>query len=459
MWNKIRRFIPALVISIITIVLMVAVIFVLLKKDVKDDPTVTELTLWDVDWELIELLDLYKQMNPEFEYKINTFTYQALYDPPPGHEWLEDQFQDTGEDVPDIICIDMPYAMKYIDGDMSMYMASYEELGIDVDRLLKKNEIPQYIIDEGRNANGELMALPFKSQGGAFIYRRSIALDVWGNDDPEFIENKIGPGWEEFLSAAEELKAKGYGIVSTVEDIGNVVLWNSDQEWVVDGTLYIDPKREAYLDIAKELVDAGYTNNTAEGVWMDSWFDDMKGTGEKQIFGYFGSSWMIDILKDSCGGEKVGEGTYGDWAVCLPTYGFSFYNHCIMVNKDTKLKKTIAEIVEWITLDSSETGAQYIIANEMNNLQVVSKEAVPSGKVMKNTDDSLDFLGGQNMFKIYLQADQMVNSRIMTEHDANIDNYWKNSVNEYAMGIKTREQAIKDFKNRVNIECGIPTTP
>lgn len=159
MWNKIRRFIPALVISIITIVLMVAVIFVLLKKDVN--------------------------------------------------------------------------------GDMSMYMASYEELGIDVDRLLKKNKIPQYIIDEGRNANGELMALPFKSQGG-----------------------------EKFLSAAEELKAKGYGIVSTVEDIGNVVLWNSDQEWVVDGTLYIDPKREAYLDIAKELVDAGYTNNTAEGVWI-----------------------------------------------------------------------------------------------------------------------------------------------------------------------------------------------
>ena len=46
-------------------------------------------------------------------------------------------------------------------------------------------------------------------------------------------------------------------------------------------------------------------------------------------------------------GTSSGEGTYGDWAVCLPTYAYSFGDMCIMANKNTKLKKTIGEIIEW----------------------------------------------------------------------------------------------------------------
>lgn len=48
-----------------------------------------------------------------------------------------------------------------------------------------------------------------------FVYRLSVAKAVWGTDDPDFIKAKIGGGtgsWENYLSAAEELKKKGYAI-------------------------------------------------------------------------------------------------------------------------------------------------------------------------------------------------------------------------------------------------------
>ena len=85
----------------------------------------------------------------------------------------------------------------------------YKDLGIDVDKLLKEAEIAPYTVDIGTNPDGELVGLGYQATGGAFIYRRSIAKDVWGTDDPAVIKDKIGPGWDKFFEAAAELKAKG----------------------------------------------------------------------------------------------------------------------------------------------------------------------------------------------------------------------------------------------------------
>lgn len=465
MEKKPLKFISVLTIGLVAVVLTAAVIMLYLRQDTQpadvdgivDDPSVTKLTVWDTDGDFTELLyGHYKEMHPEFKYEINSIIYGGTADPPPGYEWLEEQFRNEGEDVPDIIYINKPEAVRYIDGDMSEFMAAYEELGIDVDRLLAKNKIPQYLIDEGSNADGELMALPSIIYSSAFIYRRSIAIDVWGTDDPKFVADKIGPGWEKFLSAAEELKAKGYRILSTAQDIWTVTMYSAEQGWVKNGMLYIDPQREAYLDIAKELTDKGYVGS-AEGTWTDPWYTDMQGAGEEPVFGYFGPSFMINyVIENWCGGTKPGEGTYGDWAVCLPTFGYSYNSACIMANKNTKLKKTVADIIEWMTLDSSETGAQYLIAKGLDNKPEPKMMTVPSGVLMKKLDASLDILGGQDMFDIYLQAGKMAKRKIMTENDEMIDIYWNNAVTDYAKGNKTREQAVMDFKRIVKDTFRIP---
>ena len=76
---------------------------------------------------------------------------------------------------------------------------------------------------------------------------------------------------------------------------------SSDQGWIVDGKLNIDPKREEFLDLSKELKDNGYHNDTQD--WQDAWFADMKGEGEQPIFGFFGPAWLINYtLAPNCGG-------------------------------------------------------------------------------------------------------------------------------------------------------------
>lgn len=286
------------------------------KSDADADKVIN---VWAFTDEVPGMIEKYIEAHPDFGYEINTTiiaTTDGAYQPA-----LDQALASGGSDAPDIYCAEAAFVLKYTQGDAAQYAAPYEDLGIDVDQAIKDADIAQYTVDIGTNPDGKVVGLGYQATGGAFIYRRSIAKDVWGTDDPAVIQDKVGPGWDKFFDAAAELKAKGYGIVSGDGDIWHAVENSSDQGWIVDGKLNIDPKREEFLDLSKELKDNGYHNDTQD--WQDAWFADMKGEGEQPIFGFFGPAWLINYtLAPNCGGEKVGEGTYGDWAVCTPPIGF-----------------------------------------------------------------------------------------------------------------------------------------
>ena len=271
------------------------------------------INVWAFTDEVPGMIEKFIEAHPDFGYDINTTiiaTTDGAYQPA-----LDQALAAGGAEAPDLYCAEAAFVLKYTQGDASQYAMPYADLGIDVDAALKEADIAQYTVDIGTNPDGKLVGLGYQATGGAFIYRRSIAKDVWGTDDPAEIAKKIGPGWDQFFTAAEELKAKNYGIVSGDGDMWHAVENSSDTGWIVDGKLNIDPKREEFLDLSKQLKDNGYHNDTQD--WQDAWFADMKGEGEKQIFGFFGPAWLIIYtMAPNCGGEAVGEGTYGDWAVC-----------------------------------------------------------------------------------------------------------------------------------------------
>jgi len=415
-------------------------------KEVEDDPNVKVLNIWSFTDEVPNMLKKYKDLNPDFNYEIKETiiaTTEGAYQPA-----LDQALAGGGSDAPDIYCVEAAFVLKYTQGDAHQYAAAYKDLGIDVDRLIEEAEIAPYTVEIGTNPNGQVVGLGYQATGGAFIYRRSLAIDTWGTDDPAVIKTKIGPGWDKFFEAAEELKAKGYAIVSGDGDIWHAVENSSDKGWVVDGKLTIDPKREEFLDLSKKLKDNNYHNDTQD--WTDAWYADMKGAGDKPVFGFFGPAWLINyVMAEHCGGKAPGEGTYGDWAVCEPPIGFFWGGTWVLANKNTKIPKTVGKIIEWITLDSSETGLQYFWANGTLNGPGGTKDAVASGTVMKKSDGTLDFLGGQNMFDVFVPAGEFANGKNLTQYDETINGYWREQVREYTAGNKSREQAIADFKQQV----------
>lgn len=404
------------------------------------------INVWAFTDEVPGMIEKYIESHPDFGYDVNTTiiaTTDGAYQPA-----LDQALASGGADAPDIYCAEAAFVLKYTQGDASQYAMPYADMGIDVDASLKEADIAQYTVDIGTNSEGNLVALGYQATGGAFIYRRSIAKDVWGTDEPAEIAKKIGPGWDQFYTAADELKAKGYGIVSGDGDIWHAVENSSDKGWIVDGKLNIDPKREEFLDLSKKLKDNGYHNDTQD--WQDAWFADMKGEGEKEIFGFFGPAWLINYtMAPNCGGEAVGEGTYGDWAVCEPPVGFFWGGTWIMANRNTDKKEAVAAVIDWITLDCTEDGLQYKWANGTLNGEGGTKDAVASGTVMAMSDGAVDFLGGQNMFDAFVPANQYAKGTNLTQYDETINTYWRDQVREYTAGNKSREQAIADFKQQV----------
>ena len=87
----------------------------------------------------------------------------------------------------------------------------YEDLGIDVDNEIEAADIAQYSVDIGTNTDGQVDGLGYQATGGCFIYRRSIAKDVFGTDDPAEVSAIIGAGtgtWDKFLEAAADSEGR-----------------------------------------------------------------------------------------------------------------------------------------------------------------------------------------------------------------------------------------------------------
>ena len=406
--------------------------------------------------EVPNLIQMYLDMHPELGYTME-LTYNEYAD---GDYWsfLDASFAGENEEKADIYIAVSDYAAKYVVGSMSTYAATYDDLGIPTEQLIEESQTAVYAVEAGtRTSDGKVVALPYTSEAGCFIYRRSIAKEVWGTDDPVVIQEKIGGGsgtWDAFWNAAEKLKEKGYAIVSGDGDLYWAMHNSMDSGWIEDGELRLSPNREAFLDISKRLRDNGYSNGTV--VRSDEWRVDIAGNGEKEVFGFIGPSWMIHYeMSDYCGDDPLTEeyeGTYGDWAICNAPVGFHLTGTWVMANKDVvdmEKKEVVADIIKWMTLDYDEDSLQYLIANGLYEPQHGEKFAVVSGTVMESADGSMDFLSGQDMFEYYRIANDQEMDFYLTEYNPAIEYLWQIAVREYAEGKKTREEAIAGFKAEV----------
>ena len=361
----------------------------------------------------------------------------------------------------DIYAAEAAFILKYAKGDMSDYAAPYKDLGIKIDKAIKDGDIASYTVDIGKNPKGQVVGLGYQATGGCFIYRRSIAKKVFGSDDPKTVQAAIGGGsqsWNKFWDAAQKLADNGVAIVSGDGDIWHAYENSSDKGWIVDDKLYIDPKREAFLDASKNLTDKGWSNQTQD--WTEAWYADMQGKGPKPVFGFFGPAWLINyVMAGNSGGSKIGEGTYGDWAVCNSPIGFFWGGTWVLASKaaakDKAKKAIVKEIIEWITLDTTNDGLLYKWANGTLNGEGGTKDTVSSGVVMSKSNGKLDFLGGQNMFDYFVPAGAYANGKNLTQYDEEINMIWRDQVRAYANGQKSKADAIKDFKQTVADKVGV----
>jgi len=397
--------------------------------------------LWSFTNEVPNMVAKYIELHPEFGEK---YTVRCTIVATDGGAYQQaiDQALAGGADV-DIYTAEAAFVLKYAQGDMAEYAATYKDLGIDVDNKIKSAQIAQYTVDIG-SRDGEVVALGYQATGGAMIYRASIAKAVFGTDDPDEIEKIVGAGsgnWDKFWDAAAQLKAKGYKVVAGGDDMWNVCEKAASKAWLdKNNNIVIAPEREAYFDIYKKLIDDDLSKDT--GSWNEAWYAEMGAGAEANTFCFFGPAWLINYVMAGQAGDTV-----GDWRVCTPPVGFFWGGTWVLANKDTDQAEGVAELIEWITLDTSETGLQYLWANDkMGN---GAKDTVASAVVMGKSDGTLDFCGGQNVFEKFIPGNANATGKAMTQYDEDINGFFKDAASKYAHGELDKDAAIQQFKDNV----------
>jgi DNA-binding transcriptional regulator/RsmH inhibitor MraZ len=351
-------------------------------------------------------------------------------------EALLNQDKASPNDKIDIFLVEADYALKYVNTDASLDVM--KDVGLTKADLSQQF---QYTKDIMTDKNGVLKGVSWQGCPAGFIYRRSIAKEVLGTDDPAKVQAQID-SWEKFDAVAAKLKAKGYFAVSGYDDDFRVFTDNATVPWVdKNGKIQIDQNINKWIDQTKEYTDKGYNNKAS--LWSA---ESSAGAGPNgKVFGYFGPGWFIDFClagwskADPKGPDALGNGTYGDWAFAKGPQGFSWGGTWLVAAAGTDNISLVKSIFKKMTVDQSTLTA---IAKDKgdftNNIAVINNLA--NDKKFGNK-----FLGGQNYYGLLVDSAKKISRKNITGYDQGCTEALMAAFKDYFDGKVTKDQAWGNF--------------
>ncbi len=349
-------------------------------------------------------------------------------------EALVAQADAAADDKVDIFAAETDYVVKYTDADSDVAMP-LTDLGINPDTDLADQFGFTRIV--ACDANGVQRATSWQACPGVLVYRRDIAKEVFGTDDPEKIGEKT-KDWETMKATAEELKGKGYYAFSCYTDTfrtyGNAIA----EPWVAAGstTVKVDQKIMDWVNDSKAWKDAGYFDSSVKGQWNADWFNAMG--SKSKVFAFLFPAWGIDTqIKPNWDGEE------GSWAVTNAPISFNWGGTFLVAANGTDNPQHVKDIMLALT------------ANK-DNLITISKETsdFTNGKTAmadaaKDKAFASDFLGGQNPYTYFTPGADTIQMAPLSAYDQGCVELIQSAFQDYLEGKVDFDKAKSNFETAI----------
>lgn len=349
-------------------------------------------------------------------------------------EALMKQADASADDRVDIFLSETDYVNKYTDADADAAMPLVD-LGIDPEKDLPDQY--EFTKVTASDVNGVQRGSTWQCCPGLLVYRRDIAMDVFGTDDPEAVGEKV-KDWDTLKATAEELKAKGYYTFSSYADTFRLYGNSIEESWVSPGstTVRIDPRIMSWVKDSKEWLDAGYLDKNVKGQWNDDWNKAM-GSSSK-VFAFLFPAWGIDFtLKKNWDGED------GVWGVTNPPQEYNWGGSYVHACTGTDNPEHVRDIILALT------------ANKENLLKISKEYAdftnTRSGMQEAAADSSYasEFLGGQNAFQYFAPVAENIKIAPLSAYDQGCVELIQNSFSDYFQGAVDFEKAKANFETAI----------
>ena len=349
-------------------------------------------------------------------------------------EALMKQADASADDKVDMFLSETDYVNKYTDAEADVAVP-LSDLGIDPDSDLAD----QYSFTRvtASDTEGVQRGSTWQCCPGLLVYRRDIAKEVFGTDDPNEIGEKV-KDWDTMKETAEELKAKGYYTFSSYADTFRLYGNSIDESWVSPGetTIKVDQKIIDWVNDSKEWLDAGYLDKNVKGQWNDDWNKAMGSTSK--VFAFLFPAWGIDFtLKPNWDGDD------GAWAVTNPPQEYNWGGSYVHACTGTDNPEHVKDIILSVTVDKE-------------NLLKISKDYSDftntiSGMQEAAEDDSYasEFLGGQNPFTYFAPVAENIKIAPLCAYDQGCVELIQNAFSDYLQGKVDYDKAKANFETAI----------
>ena len=329
---------------------------------------------------------------------------------------LQAQESAEADDKVDVFLVEADYASKY----------TKSEYALDV--------VKDIVTVDGAQKGTTWQATP-----GLFAYRRSIAKEVLGTDDPAEVQKALSD-WSKFDEVAGKMKDAGYFMLSGYDDAYRTFSNNVSAPWV-DGTkIVIDENIMKWVDQTKDYTDKGYNNKTS--LWAPEWSADQGPDGK--VFGFFYSTWGINFtllgnaLADPEGEQAVGNGIYGDYAVCEGPQPYYWGGTWICAAEGTDNIPFIKDMMQRLTCDADTMKKITEDTQDYTNNKAAMEE-------IANSDYASDFLGGQNHIKLFAEAADKIDMSNISDYDQGLNESFQAAMKDYFEGKVDKDTALDNF--------------
>lgn len=350
-------------------------------------------------------------------------------------EALGNQLSASDDDKVDIFAAELDYIVKYTDADIDAAM-TLESLGINPDTdLADQYDFTKTVASD---QNGVMRASTWQACPGVLVYRRDIAKEVFGTDDPVEIGKKTAD-WATMKATAEELKAKGYYTFSSYADTFRTYSNNMAQEWVTaenPTTVKVDQILMDWVTDSKEWLDAGYFDPTVKGQWNSDWYTAM-GSNSK-VFAFLFPAWGIDTqMKPNWDGEA------GAWAVTNAPLSYNWGGTFVLAAEGTDNPQHVKDIILALTGNKDNLTKITKEYSDFTNAKSVMETAA--------TDDSFasDFLGGQNPYGYFSDSLASIKMAPLSAYDQGCVELIQNSFSDYFQGQVDFDKAKENFETAI----------
>ncbi|MCQ2508835.1 MAG: ABC transporter substrate-binding protein [Lachnospiraceae bacterium] len=337
----------------------------------------------------------------------------------------------------DMFLAESDYILKYAGSE---YTQDIEALGVT-----DFSNTYSYTVEAASDANGVVKGTSFQCCPSGLIYRRSIAKEVLGTDDPEKVQEALS-SWDKFDEVAEKAGKMGYLMTPSYAETYRVFSNNVSAPWVNENNeVQFDAQIEAWMDQAEKYVKNGWT--LTEGVWDAGKNAEMGKDGKALCF--FGPAWYFNFCMGPAHDEAM-----GDWGLIAGPQAHFWGGTWLMAPAGTDNPTMLADILD--AFINNEEICENLIRNEA---QFTNNKAV-NAKVAEDPEYASEFLGGQNDVAIFASMSDNIKFQNITMYDQQMNEGLQTYFVEYLKGaVESKEAAIDNFYTMLNEKLPDVVTP